>query len=128
MVATALMVSRSLEAATILAEEGLSVEVVDPRTLVPLDKDTILESVARTRHAVVVTEEARTASCAAELSSLIAEEGLRLLDAPVVRLGGADVPLPFAKTVQAALIPSVEDIVEACRRVIGPAGVKGRSR
>lgn len=127
-VATALMVSRALEAAEALAEEGLSIEVVDPRTLVPLDRGTILESVARTRHAVVVTEEARTASCAAEISSLIAEEGFDVLDAPVVRLGTADVPLPFGKTVQAALIPSIDDIVGACRRVARSVDAMGSDR
>jgi acetoin:2,6-dichlorophenolindophenol oxidoreductase subunit beta len=126
-VATALMVKRALEAAELLAEEGISVEVVDPRTLVPLDRRTILESVARTRRALVVTEEARTASCAAEISSLIAEEGFDLVDVPVVRLGAADVPLPFLQSVQAALIPSVRDIAEACRG-LARSGAARRTR
>lgn len=115
-VATALMVRRALEAADQLAQEEISVEVVDPRTLVPLDRATILESVAKTGHAVVVTEEARTASAAAEISAIIAEEAFSYLDGPVTRLGTLDAPLPFSGPVQQALIPSVEDIVLACRR------------
>jgi pyruvate dehydrogenase E1 component beta subunit len=117
-VATALMVKRSLEAAERLASESISVEVVDPRTLVPLDRATILESISRTGRAVVVTEEARTASAGAEISALIAEEGFASLDAPVIRLGTLDAPLPFAGLIQRALIPSVDDIAAACRRQV----------
>ncbi len=117
-VATALMVHRALEAAERLAREGISVELVDPRTLVPLDRQTILESVSRTGRAIVVTEETRTASAGAEISALIAEEGFAYLDAPVIRLGTLDSPLPFAGAVQRALIPSVDDIVAACRRQV----------
>jgi pyruvate dehydrogenase E1 component beta subunit len=115
-VATALMVKRALEAAASLEEEGISVEVIDPRTLVPLDRGAILESVAKTGHAVVVTEEARTASAASEISALISEAGFSYLDAPVTRLGTLDTPLPFSGLVQRALIPSAEDIADACRR------------
>jgi acetoin:2,6-dichlorophenolindophenol oxidoreductase subunit beta len=117
-VATALMVRRSLAAAQQLAQEGISVEVVDPRTLVPLDRAAILRSVEKTGRAVVVTEEARTAGSGAEVSALIAEEGFSSLDAPVIRLGASDVPLPFSGRVQQALIPSVDDIARACRALL----------
>jgi pyruvate dehydrogenase E1 component beta subunit len=121
-VATALMVRRALEAADSLAVQGISVEVIDPRTLVPLDLDTILASVEKTGRAVVVTEEARTAGSGAEISALISERGFEYLDGPVIRLGGVDVPLPFAGPVQQALIPSVDDIQRACLRLMGRTG------
>jgi pyruvate/2-oxoglutarate/acetoin dehydrogenase E1 component len=118
-VATALMVHRALEAADQLAREGISLEVVDPRTLVPLDANTILASVEKTGRAVVVTEEARTGGAGAEIAARISEEGFSLLDGPVTRLGAADVPLPFSGPVQQALLPSVADIAAACRRLVG---------
>ncbi|HWE64955.1 MAG TPA: alpha-ketoacid dehydrogenase subunit beta [Chloroflexota bacterium] len=117
-VATALMVRRALEAATQLEGQGISVEVVDPRTLVPLDKATILASVHKTNRALVVTEEARTASCGAEIAAMIAEEGFDDLDAPVGRLGALDAPLPFASATQQALLPSVGDIAAAIRGLL----------
>ncbi len=116
-IATALMVHRALEAAAVLALEGIELEVVDPRTLVPLDRETILASVARTHRALVVTEETRTASSAAEIAALIAEEGFDELDAPVKRLGTPDLPLPFAPHLQAGLIPSAAGIVQAARQL-----------
>jgi pyruvate dehydrogenase E1 component beta subunit len=117
-VATALMVHRALQAAHELEPEGISLEVVDPRTLVPLDKNTMLASVRKTHHAVVVTEEARTASCGTEIAALISEEAFDDLDAPVVRLGAVDAPLPFAPATQQAMLPSVTDIVAAVRGVL----------
>jgi pyruvate/2-oxoglutarate/acetoin dehydrogenase E1 component len=116
-VATALMVLRAIEAADRLAGNGISVEVVDPRCLVPLDKAAILESVAKTSRALVVTEETRTASCGAELAAMIAEEAFDDLDAPVMRLGTADMPIPFAPGVQNALMPTTEDIIGAVRKL-----------
>ncbi|MGD0862927.1 MAG: alpha-ketoacid dehydrogenase subunit beta [Candidatus Limnocylindrales bacterium] len=117
-VATALMVHRALEAADQLAKVGISLEVIDPRTLVPLDLNTILASVEKTGRAVVVTEEARTGGAGAEISARISEDGFSLLDSPVARLGAADVPLPFSGPVQQALLPSVADIATACRRLV----------
>ena len=120
-VATALMVHRAMEAARQLAEIGIEVEVVDPRTLVPLDRDTILASVEKTGHAVVVTEETRTASCGAEIAAMICEEGFDYLDAPVVRLGTYDVPIPFSPLTQQFLLPSVAGICSAVKKVMGRA-------
>ena len=117
-VATALMVRRALEAAARLEEQGVSVEVVDPRTLVPLDKDCILGSVMKTNRALVVTEETRTASCGAEIVAIISEEAFDYLDAPVMRLGMMDAPIPFPPAVQQAMMPSVSDIVTAVRQLV----------
>jgi pyruvate dehydrogenase E1 component beta subunit len=117
-IATALMVHRALEAALELERDGILVEVVDPRTLVPLDKETILQSVRKTNRAVVVTEETRTASCAAEIAALISEDAFDYLDAPVMRLGMMDAPIPFAPAVQQAMMPSVEDIISAVNKLI----------
>jgi len=119
-VATALMVHKALEAAEQLQEVGISVEVVDPRTLVPLDKETILTSVRKTGRALVVTEETRTASCAAEISAMISEEAFDYLDSPVVRLCTMDVPLPFAPVAQKAVIPDVVAIRQAITKLMGP--------
>lgn len=116
-IATALMVHRSLEAAQELDRDGISVEVVDPRSLVPLDKETILGSVQKTNRVLVVTEETRTASCAAEIAASISEEAFDDLDAPVTRLGMLDAPIPFAPAVQQAMMPSVEDIIRAVKKL-----------
>jgi pyruvate dehydrogenase E1 component beta subunit len=117
-VATALMVHRALQAARLLEEQGVSVEVVDPRTLTPLDKPTILASVEKTSRAMVVTEETRTASAGSEISAMIGEEGFDFLDAPVIRLGAWDTPLPFSPQAQKAVLPSVEDIVRAGHELV----------
>jgi pyruvate/2-oxoglutarate/acetoin dehydrogenase E1 component len=116
-IATALMVHRALEASLILERNGIMVEVVDPRTLVPLDKETILQSIRKTSRALVVTEETRTASCAAEIVALISEEAFDDLDAPVMRLGMMDAPIPFAPAVQQAMMPSVEDIISVVNKL-----------
>lgn len=114
-VATALMVHRALEAARQLEHLGISAEIIDPRTLVPLDKGTIVASVRKTGRALVVTEETRTASCGAEIAAMIAEEAFDYLDAPVTRLGTVDVPIPFAPVAQQHVLPNLQDIVTASR-------------
>lgn len=114
-VATALMVHRALEAADILAKDGISVEVVDPRTLVPLDKECILSSVRKTHALVVVQEAVKTAGAGAEIAAMVAEEGIEYLDAPIVRLGAPFCPVPFSPPLEQAYMPSVEKIVQAVR-------------
>jgi pyruvate/2-oxoglutarate/acetoin dehydrogenase E1 component len=116
-IATALMVHRAIAAARHLALENIHAEVIDPRTLVPLDQDTILASVEKTHRALVVTEETRTASSAAEIAAMIAEEGFDFLDAPVSRLGTPDIPLPFSSQLQQDLIPGSESIYRAARKL-----------
>jgi 2-oxoisovalerate dehydrogenase E1 component len=117
-VATQLMVPRALQAAADLAQEGISVEVVDPRTLVPLDEEGILASVARTSRLVVVHEAVTRGGFGAEIAALVTEKGFDLLDAPVVRLGARNVPMPYNDRLEVATIPSRDDIVAAVRRVL----------
>jgi pyruvate dehydrogenase E1 component beta subunit len=118
-VATSIMVRRSLEAAEQLAEEGIEVEVVDPRTLKPLDIDTIAESVIKTGKVLIVHEAARTGGYGGELAAQIAEsEAFGYLDAPIVRLAGRDMPIPYNRNLEYHTVPQVEDIVEKAREVV----------
>jgi len=112
------MVHFALEAAEELAEEGISVEVVDPRTLKPLDIDTILNSVKKTNRAVVVYEGYKTCGVGAEIATQIMEKGFDYLDAPVVRVAGEDVPIPMSPVLEEAAIPSKEKIIEAVKKII----------
>jgi pyruvate/2-oxoglutarate/acetoin dehydrogenase E1 component len=108
-------VAQAVAAAETLAAEGVSVEVIDLRTLVPLDRQRILASVARTRRAVVTHDATRTAGVGAEIASLITEELFGDLEAPVARLGGAFVPIPFSSALRS--VPASADIADAIRRV-----------
>lgn len=108
-------VHQSCRAAVMLAEEGLEAEVIDLRTLRPLDIDTVVESVKRTNRAVVVEDDWRTGGFAGEISSLIQERAFDYLDAPVARVCGADVPMPYNKRLEMAALPSEEQIVAAVR-------------
>jgi 2-oxoisovalerate dehydrogenase E1 component len=112
------MVHRSLEAAEKLAEDGVSVEVIDLRTLNPLDMDTIAASVKKTGRVVGVTEAYRTGSFISELAMRIQEEVFDWLDAPVVRVAAANVPVPMSETLEDAAIPSVERIITGIRQVL----------
>lgn len=108
----------SLQAAEILEKEGISVEVVDLRTLLPLDKETIKKSVMKTNRAVIVEEDTKTAGAGAEIGMTIIEECFDYLDAPVKRIAGADVPMPKAPNLEKLAIPSVESIVEGVKEVL----------
>jgi 2-oxoisovalerate dehydrogenase E1 component len=112
------MVHRSLEAAAKLAEEGISVEVVDLRTLKPLDMDTITASVQKTGRVVGVTEAYKTGSFISELAMRIQEEAFDWLDAPVVRVAATDTPVPMSETLEDAAIPSVDAIIAGIRQVL----------
>jgi pyruvate dehydrogenase E1 component beta subunit len=113
------MVQRALEAAEIAAEKGISVEVVDPRTLQPLDKDTIIKSVEKTGKLIVVVEAAQTGSYAGEIIATITEsDAFDFLDAPVQRLCGKDVPIPYNPTLEAAVVPQVDEIVAAIEKAV----------
>jgi pyruvate dehydrogenase E1 component beta subunit len=113
---------KSLEAAEILATEGVEVEVIDLRTLRPLDTDAILESVGRTRRALVVDEGWRSGGISAEISARITERAFYELDAPVSRLCTAEVPIPYAKHLEDAALPQVETIAAAVREVLRADG------
>ncbi len=117
-IAWGLMVHYCLEAAAAVAEEGISVEVLDLRTLRPLDKETILHSVEKTARALVVYEDNLTGGFGAEIAAVIAGDGFELLDAPVVRLAGPDVPaMPFNKPQEDAFMPNPERIAETMRKL-----------
>lgn len=118
-VATAIMVPRALEAAVELQKEGISVEVVDPRTLVPLDEETIIESVVKTHHLIVVHEAVKRGGFGGEIASIVAESrAFHYLDAPIKRLGGKAVPIPFNPKLEKLAVPQVEDIIEVVRETL----------
>ena len=113
------MVLEALKAAGQLAEQdGLSVEVVDLRTLKPLDRDAIRKSVEKTGRCVIVSEGYTTSGFSAELMATVVEEAFYSLDRPIVRVAAKDVPVPMAETLEQAAIPQVADIVSAIRRVM----------
>jgi pyruvate dehydrogenase E1 component beta subunit len=116
--ATMFMVHKALEAAKILEKEGLSVEVVDLRTLVPLDKEAIKASVRKTGHLVVVSEDCKTAGVTAEIAAVVAEEALDYLDAPIKRVAEPDTPIPFSPPLEKHVIPDEKNIVKAIREII----------
>ncbi len=117
-VAYGLMLHLALEAAQRVAADGISVEVVDPRTLNPLDKDTILSSVKKTGKALIVHEDTFTLGLGAEIAALMAGEAFEYLDAPVMRLAGPDVPaVPFSQPMQDFFMPNADKIEEAIRKL-----------
>ncbi len=117
-IATHLYVNMAVEIAEKLAKEGIDVEVIDPRTLVPLDKETMIQSVKKTGRAVVVHEAHRTAGVGAELAAVIAEEAFIYLDAPVERLGAKQCTLPFNLSLENAVVPQKEDVERAIKKVL----------
>lgn len=117
-VAYSIMVPRALKAAEILAEEGIEVEVVDPRCLKPLDTATIVQSVAKTGRVLITHEAPVTGGFGGELAAVIASsEAFDYLDAPIRRLAGKDVPIPYNRILELAAVPQIEDIVEAARKL-----------
>ncbi len=125
-VATSLMVQRSLAAAEALAREGIDVEVVDPRTLVPLDEAAILTSVRKTGRLVVVDECHLRCGVAAEIAALVAQHGFGHLRAPIARVTAADVPIPFSPALERFIEPTQEKIEAAVREVLGARRSRGR--
>jgi len=117
-VAISYMVTKALKAADRLAGEGIEVEVIDPRTLVPLDLETLLQSVRRTNRVVVVHEGCRRGGIGAEIASQIQEEVFDYLDAPIERVGALNVPIPYSEPLENAVIPGEEDIIKAVKKVL----------
>ena len=118
-VALAFMVPKALEAAERLAEEGISAEVIDLRTLVPLDTACILESVAKTSRLFTVEENPRLCGWGAEITSIVADEAFWDLDGPIVRITTPHIPLPAAEALEDMALPSVERIVDTVRKSLG---------
>ena len=117
-VATMLMVHRALAAAEKLQERGISVEVIDPRTLVPLDKQAIINSVRKTGRLVIMDEETKTGSSAAEISAIVAEEAFDFLDAPIKRVCAPDTPVPFSPVLEKFFMPDEEDLIKAVTEIM----------
>lgn len=119
-VATGVMVNRALAAATEAAKRGIDVEVIDPRTLKPLDLGTIVASVKKTGRLMIVHEAALTGGFGGEIAALIASgEAFDYLDAPIVRLGGLDTPVPYNRALERQLVPQEDDIVQAILKLRG---------
>ncbi|GAF24991.1 pyruvate/2-oxoglutarate dehydrogenase complex, dehydrogenase (E1) component, eukaryotic type, beta subunit [Moorella thermoacetica Y72] len=117
-VATSLMVKRALEAADILAGEGISIEVVDPRTIRPLDIETICTSVSKTHRLVIVHEASGFCGVGAEIATQVVEKAFFELDAPVTRVAGLEVPIPFSPILEDFVVPGTDAIVSAVRRLV----------
>jgi acetoin:2,6-dichlorophenolindophenol oxidoreductase subunit beta len=121
-VAAAIMVHKALEAAEILATEGINVEVIDLRSIRPIDSVTIIESVKKTTRLACVYEGVKTLGIGAEISAMVAEsEAFDYLDAPILRMGGSESPIPYSPILEKAAVPQVDGIVENLRML-----VKGR--
>ena len=112
------MTLKCLEAAEILASQGISVEVIDLRTLVPLDKASILESVQKTSRLVIVHEACRRGGIAGDVTAMVVEEAFYDLNAPIVRVTGKNTTIPFNLNLERASVPSVDDIVNAVQQVL----------
>lgn len=118
-VATSIMVSRALEAATELAKEGIELEVVDPRTLKPLDEKPIIDSVKKTGRAMVVHEAVEMGGFGGEIVARIASsEAFDYLEAPIRRLAGLDIPIPYNRELERATVPQVENIIAEARKLV----------
>ena len=117
-IATLLMMHRSLQAATLLEQEGIEVEVIDPRSLVPFDWDTVKTSVAKTGRVVIVEESPKRNGIGAEIAATLAEEMIEHLTAPVKRVAAPNTPAPFAPPMENFYVPSVERIAEGVREVM----------
>jgi len=117
-VATLFMVHKALAVAEQLGKEGISVEVVDPRTLAPLDEQAILKTVRKTGRLVVVSEDCKTAGVSSEIVAMVAEEALDYLDAPVKRVAEPDTPLPFSPTLEKFVVPDEKRIAKAVKEIL----------
>ncbi|MFD1881218.1 alpha-ketoacid dehydrogenase subunit beta [Paracoccus pacificus] len=118
-VATSIMVHKALAAAEELAAEGIELEVIDLRTIRPMDTPTIIESVIRTGRLITVYEGVKTLGIGAEISAAIAEsEAFDYLDAPIIRLGGAESPIPYNPELEKAVVPQIPDIIHAARALV----------
>lgn len=117
-VATLFMVHKALKAAEELDKEGISVEVIDLRTLTPLDKQTLIRSVKKTGRIVIVSEDCKSAGVSAEIASVVAEEALDYLDAPIKRLAEPDMPIPFSPPLEQYVIPDEKAIIKVVKEIV----------
>ncbi len=117
-IATLYMVHRALAAAETLSKEGIDTEVIDPRTLVPLDKQVIVKSVKKTGRIAIVTEGCKTGGVSAEIAALVAEEALDYLDAPIKRVAEPDTPIPFSPSLENYVIPDEKRIIKTVKEIV----------
>ena len=117
-VATAYMVTLALNAAEKLQEKGISLEIIDPRTIVPFDKETVLNSVKKTGRLVVFTEECQTGSFAAQVAAIVADEGFDYLDAPIKRVNAPDTPVPYGIILEDFWIPNEDKLIKAINELM----------
>ncbi len=121
-IATSLMVARALQAADQLAAEGIDAEVVDPRTLKPLDAAPLIASVCKTGRVLIVHEACKTGGFGGEIAAVLAESAaFDYLDAPIRRLAGLDIPVPYNRDLERRMVPQIDDIVAAARRLVKEA-------
>jgi acetoin:2,6-dichlorophenolindophenol oxidoreductase subunit beta len=118
LVGYSLMALKSLEAAVILEREGISCEVIDLRTLTPLDRKAILDSVKKTGRLVVVNEAVKRGSVASDIAAFVAEEAFSHLKAPVLRVSGKITPIPYNAVLERACVPDIEEIADAVKKVM----------
>ncbi|MEJ5201170.1 MAG: alpha-ketoacid dehydrogenase subunit beta [Anaerolineales bacterium] len=114
-VGVSIMVKKALQAADVLAKEGIEAEVIDVRTLVPLDRETLIRSVAKTNHVIIAHEAHKRAGPGAEIAAMLAEDAVEYLDGPIVRVAAKNVPLPYSPVLENYVLPNVNDIVEAAK-------------
>ena len=117
-IATSYMVTKALNVANKMEKEGISIEVVDPRTLVPLDKEAIINSVKKTGRVVIVHESCKRGGIGGEIGCMIAEECFDYLDAPIKRIGGKNTPIPFPSALENYVLPSENNIEDAIKEII----------
>ncbi len=117
-VAISLMVSKALDAAKKLEEKGVKAEIIDPRTLVPLDKKAIIDSVKKTHRLVIVDEDYERCGFAAEIASIVADEAFDYLDAPIKRITTPTVPIPFAPIMEKYVLPNEEKIITTVSNIM----------
>jgi pyruvate dehydrogenase E1 component beta subunit len=117
-VATSYMVQKALKAAELLDKDGINAEVIDPRTLTPLDRKTLIGSVRKTGRIVIVTEDCKSGGVSAEIAATAAEEALDFLDAPIKRVTAPDTPIPFSPPLEQFIIPSEQSIIQAVKEVV----------
>lgn len=118
LVATLYMVHKALAAAERLSKQGVDLEVIDPRTLIPLDKGAIINSVKKTGRIVIVTEDCKTGGVSAEIAAIVAEEALDYLDAPIKRVAEPDTPIPFSPPLEQFVLPDEKRIIKAVKEIV----------
>ena len=118
-VAVSRVVSEALAAAAKLEEQGITTEVIDPRTIQPLDSNTIVESVKKTGRLIIASDDVRSGGIGSEIAAIVVEEAFDSLDSPILRVASADMPIPFSPPLEQAYMPNAQKIIEAAKKLIG---------